>query len=165
MLQLNWPRSNCWWVSILTLSIIAYDRFTAIRNALKYILLMKKGKIIGFIMCSWSYNTFVCWIPVILGWHGNVIHHSLLCSDSDLKRKSRLLFICAIFTPACALILFFYFKIVRIARHHAYTIAAAENSIRNTLDKQFVKSHTKYAKTIAVVIGVFLAYHIKYAYF
>ncbi|XP_045172008.2 probable G-protein coupled receptor No9 [Mercenaria mercenaria] len=149
-------------VSIITLATIAYDRFTAITYPLKYILLMKKRKIIGFILFSWLYSSFICWIPVIFGLHGNVRQHSSQCSNSVLNRKSRMLFISAIFTPACALILFFYFKIFRIARHHAHAIAAVENSIRSTLERQFVKSDTKYAKTIAIVIGVFLCLWLPY---
>ncbi|XP_060555628.1 dopamine D2-like receptor [Ruditapes philippinarum] len=149
-------------VSIITLATIAYDRYMAITYPLKYILLMKKKKIIGLILLSWIYSSFICWIPLIFGLHGNVKQHSSLCSNSVLNRKSRMLFISAIFTPACALILFFYFKIFRIARHHAHAIAAVENSIRSTLERQFVRSDTKYAKTIAIVIGVFLCLWLPY---
>lgn len=149
-------------VSIMTLATIAYDRFTAITHPLKYILLMKKKKIIGFILFSWFYSSIVCWAPVIFGLHEKVVEHSSQCSNSVLNRKSRMLFISAIFTPACFLILYFYFKIFRIARHHAHAIAAVENSIRSTLERQFVRSDTKYAKTIAIVIGVFLCLWLPY---
>ena len=149
-------------VSIITLATIAYDRYMAITYPLKYILLMKKMKILGFILFSWIYSSFICWIPLMFGLHGNVKQHSSLCSNSVLDRKSRMLFISAIFTPSCAFILFFYFKIFRIARHHAHAIAAVENSIRSTLERQFVKSDTKYAKTIAIVIGVFLCLWLPY---
>lgn len=149
-------------VSIITLAIIAYDRFTAITNPLKYVLLMKKRKIVGFITFSWIYSSFICWLPMMLGWHSHFQNQNSLCTNKMLDRKSRILFICAIFCPACMLILFFYYKIFRIARHHARAIAAVENSIRNTLERQFVKSDTKYAKTIAVVIGVFVCLWLPY---
>ena len=143
-------------VSILTLATIAYDRFTAITYPLEYIMLMTKRKIFILVIFSWLYSSIVCWIPVMFGWHGHVKEHFSLCSNNVLDRKSRILFICAIFTPACSSILYFYWKIFRIARHHANAIADMENSLRHRLEVKFVKSDTKYAKTIAIVIGVFL---------
>lgn len=143
-------------VSIITLAVIAYDRFTAITYPLEYIMLMTKRKISILVIFSWLYSSVVCWMPVMFGWHGRVSEHSSLCSNSVLDRKSRILFICAIFTPSCSCILYFYWKIFRIARHHANAIADMENSLRHRLEMKFVKSDTKYAKTIAVVIGVFL---------
>lgn len=143
-------------VSILTLAIIAYDRYTAITYPLEYIMLMTKRKILILVVLSWVFSGVVCWIPIIFGWHSSVSQHASLCSNSVLDKKSRILFICAIFTPSCTSILYFYCKIFRIARHHANAIADMENSLRHSLEMKFVKSDTKYAKTIAVVIGVFL---------
>ncbi|KAL4239049.1 Serpentine type 7TM GPCR chemoreceptor Srx [Mactra antiquata] len=149
-------------VSILTLATIAYDRYIAIGYPLKYIQLMKRKKVFGMVLFSWTYSIIVCWIPVSLGWHGHVYHHALLCTDNVLDRQSRLLFLCAIFVPACAFILIYYFKIYRIARHHAHAIAAQENSIKNALERQFVKTDTKYAKTIGIIISVFLCLWLPY---
>ena len=143
-------------VSILTLAIIAFDRYTAIMNPLEYISLMTSRKIIGCILFSWIYSAAVSWTPVFIGWHAKIADHSYLCTSAAFQAKSDLLFLFALFIPACLGILFCYFRIYFVARHHAKAIAAAEQTFKRNLEQHFRRTDTKYAKTLAVLIGVFL---------
>ena len=143
-------------VSVLTLATIACDRYTAIMNPLEYIKIMTTGKIIGCILFSWIYSFIVTWIPVLIGWYKNIADHSYLCTSNALDVKSDILFLCLLFIPACVCILFCYIRIYFVAQHHAKAIAAVEQSFKRNIEHKFRRSDTKYAKTLAVVIGVFL---------
>ena len=144
-------------VSIMTLAIIALDRCTAITNPLEYILLMTSRKIIGYILFSWIYSSTVSWIPVFVGWYIKIEEKSYLCTSSSFDSKSDLLFLCALFIPACFCILFCYIRIYLVARHHVRAIAAMENNFKKHLEQHFRRNDTKYAKKkLAVLIGMFL---------
>ena len=143
-------------VSILTLAIIAFDRYTAITNPLEYILMMTSRKIIGYILFSWIYSAMVSWIPVFVGWYRKIEDNSYLCTSYAFDSKSDLLFLCALFVPACICILFCYIRIYHVARHHARAIAAMENNFKTHIEQHFRRKDTKYAKKLAVLIGIFL---------
>ena len=143
-------------VSVSILAVIAYDRYVAIINPLEYIMIMTTKKIIGFILFAWIYSFVVTWVPVFIGWHKNIADHSFLCTSNALDEESDLLFLCVLFIPACFCILFCYCRIYFVARHHARAIAAEEQSFKRNIEQQFRRSDAKYAKTLAVVIGVFL---------
>ncbi|KAK3585192.1 hypothetical protein CHS0354_027481 [Potamilus streckersoni] len=143
-------------VSIMILAIIAYDRHTAVMNPLEYIRLMTKKKVLILVVTTWLYSGLIAWIPVILGWYETKEYKSEHCSSEIVNRKAQILFIGAVFTPSCLVIIFCYARIYKVARHHARAIAAVEASLRENLEMQFIKKDTKYAKTIAVVIGVFI---------
>ncbi|KAL3874605.1 hypothetical protein ACJMK2_037593 [Sinanodonta woodiana] len=143
-------------VSIIILAIIAYDRHTAVMNPLEYIRLMTKKKVLILVVMTWLYCGLIVWIPVIWGWYDTEEFIYGHCSSEIINRKARICFIGAVFTPSCLVILVCYARIFKVARHHARAIAAVEASLRENLEMQFIKKDTKYAKTIAVVIGVFI---------
>ena len=142
-------------VSIMTLAIIAFDRYTAITNPLEYILLMTSRKIIGYILFSWIYSALVSWIPVFVGWYRKIEDNSYLCTSYAFDSKSDLVFLCALFVPACICILFCYIRIYQVARHHVRAIAAMENNFKKHLEQHFRRNDTKYAKKLAILIGIF----------
>ncbi|XP_052222961.1 5-hydroxytryptamine receptor 1B-like [Dreissena polymorpha] len=139
----------------MTLAVNAYDRYTAIMNPLEYILIMTPRRIAVLVLICWIFSSFICWAPFVIGWYtsvpGEEEHHY-----NQLHKNARILFTGAIFVPSCILIVFFYWRMFLIARHHARAIAAVEHSVRRSLEARFVRKDTKYAKTIAVLIGVFL---------
>nr|KAG5714526.1 hypothetical protein BaRGS_006972 [Batillaria attramentaria] len=84
------------------------------------------------------------------------------CSFKLLHDNAHILFLSAIFGPACAAITVCYFRIYTVARHHARAIAAVESSVHHNLRMRFIMKDAKYAKTLALVIGVFLALWLPY---
>lgn len=141
--------------SILTLATIAYDRYQALEKPLEYITIMTAKKISILIGFSWTYSAFISWIPLLAKWHIDI--ESRQCSFSLLHQHAHILLLAAVFAPACLAIFICYFRIYVIARHHARAIAAVENSLHYNLHMQYIMKDTKYAKTLAIVIGTFLS--------
>ncbi|KAH3827412.1 hypothetical protein DPMN_129349 [Dreissena polymorpha] len=142
-------------VSVMTLAVNACDRYTAIMNPLEYILIMKPRRIAVLVLICWIFSSFICWAPFVIGWYTSVPgekEHNY----NQLHKNARILFTGAIFVPSCILIVFFYWRMFLIARHHAHAFAAVEQTVRRSLEARFVRKDTKYAKTIGVLIGVFL---------
>ncbi|XP_059141813.1 uncharacterized protein LOC131929564 [Physella acuta] len=143
-------------VSVLTLATIAYDRHTALVSPLEYINIMTTRKVMTLVTLTWVYSAFIVWLPLMVGWY-DVPTELAPCSSDLLKGKASLLFLVAIFLPSCVAILVCYFRIFMVARHHAKAIAAMELAVHGRLQVKFMLKDTKYAKTLALVIGVFLA--------
>ena len=143
-------------VSILSLAAIAYDRYTALANPLEYVSIMTMKKIAAVITLSWVYSAVIAWIPLFGHWHQNIDSLSHPCSFRLLHSKAHTIFLSAIFAPACFAIFFCYFRIYIVARHHARAIAAVEISVQHNLQVRYIIKDTKYAKTLALVMGVFL---------
>ena len=60
------------------------------------------------------------------------------------------------FLPSCVCIFICYLRIFYTARRHAHEISAMETSLRKRLKIQFIRKDARYAKTLAIVISVFL---------
>ncbi|KAK7103312.1 beta-2 adrenergic receptor-like [Littorina saxatilis] len=150
-------------VSVLTLAAIAYDRHTALVSPLKYVSVMTIRKIVTLVTLTWVYSAVIVWAPLPLGWFSAVGEDTDAagtphrCSFKLLHDSAHILFLAAIVGPACVVITVCYFRIYTVARHHARAIAAVENSVQQNLRMRFMMKDTKYSKTLALVIGVFLA--------
>ncbi|CAL1527787.1 unnamed protein product, partial [Lymnaea stagnalis] len=143
-------------VSVLTLAAIAYDRHTALVSPLEYVNIMTSRKVTVLVALTWIYSAFIVWLPLMIGWY-DVPTELAPCSANLLKSGAPVLFLSAIFAPSCIAILVCYFRIFMVARHHAKAIAAVEFAVHRRLQVKFMIKDTKYAKTLALVIGVFLA--------
>lgn len=143
-------------VSILMLSLIAYDRHLALAYPLRYVDLMTKKKIIIFIFLSWLYSATIVWAPIMAGWYEEIQIPERYCTFEIMHQSEHLLFVSALFAPACIIIFVCYIRIYMIARHHARAIASLESSVQFNLQTHFITKDSKYAKTLAVVIGAFL---------
>ncbi|GFR69220.1 octopamine receptor beta-1R [Elysia marginata] len=146
-------------VSLLTLSTIAYDRHTALVSPLDYVVIMTSRRVRLLISLTWIYSAFVVWFPLLAGWHDNPTQ-LVRCSADLLHGKAHALFLSAIFVPSCGVILVCYARIFTLARHHAQAIAAVEFAVKRQV--KFIMRDAKYAKTLALVIGVFLTLWLPY---
>ncbi|KAL8576158.1 hypothetical protein ACOMHN_027813 [Nucella lapillus] len=146
-------------VSVLTMAAIAYDRHTVLVSPLKYTSLMTPRKITVVVASIWVYSAAIVWVPVALGWYSGVRVEEASdvqpCSFQLLHDKAHVLFLGAIFGPACLMITACYCRIYILARQHARAIAAVENSVHHNLRVRFMIRDAKYAKTLALVMGVF----------
>ena len=151
-------------VSVLTLAAIAYDRHTALVSPLKYVSVMTIRKIGVLVTLTWVYSAAIVWAPLPLGWFSwrplpaepDPSAAPQPCSFQLLHDNAHILFLSAIVGPACLAITVCYFRIFMVARHHARAIAAVEHSVHHNLRIRFIIKDAKYAKTLALVIGVFL---------
>ena len=151
-------------VSVLTLAAIAYDRHTALVSPLKYVSVMTIRKIGVLVTLTWVYSAAIVWAPLPLGWYSwrplpaepGPSATPQPCSFQLLHDNAHILFLSAIVGPACLAITVCYFRIFMVARHHARAIAAVEHSVHHNLRIRFIIKDAKYAKTLALVIGVFL---------
>ncbi|KAK6997957.1 Octopamine receptor beta-2R [Biomphalaria glabrata] len=143
-------------VSVLTLATIAYDRHTALVSPLEYVNIMTARKVAVMVAVTWIYSAVIVWLPLMIGWFIDP-SETAPCSSNLLSGKASVLFLGAIFVPSCIAILVCYSRIFLVARHHAKAIAAVEFAIHRNLQVKFMIKDTKYAKTLALVIGFFLA--------
>ncbi|ESO85399.1 hypothetical protein LOTGIDRAFT_183801, partial [Lottia gigantea] len=148
-------------VSILTLAIIAYDRYSALLYPLEYVNIMTEGKVAFLVFLSWVYSAVISWLPLFLRWHDGLDKFSV-CSFNLLYSTAHVLFLSVVFGPACFVIFYCYSRIYTVAKHHARAIAAVEQSVRHNLEMRYIVKDTKCAKTLGLVIGVFLCLWLPY---
>ncbi|CAG5126999.1 unnamed protein product [Candidula unifasciata] len=151
-------------VSVLTMATIAYDRHTALVSPLEYINVMTSRKVAIMVSVTWIYAAIIVWLPLMAGWY-DLPTSSTPCSSNLIQGKAPILFLSAIFVPSCIAIFVCYFRIFMVARHHAKAIAAVEFAVHRHLQVKFIIKDTKYAKTLALVIGVFLILWLPYLTF
>ncbi|XP_050406232.1 adenosine receptor A2b isoform X2 [Patella vulgata] len=151
-------------VSILTLAIVAYDRYTALLQPLEYINIMTVRKIVSLVALSWAYSAAISWLPLFVDWHDGIDQYNV-CSFKLLYSNAHILFLGVVFGPACVVIFFCYSRIYAVAKYHARAIAAVETSIRHNLELSYIMKDTKCAKTLGLVIGVFLCLWLPYLAF
>lgn len=151
-------------VSVLTLANIAYDRYTALVSPLEYVNIMTSRKVGIMVSLTWIYSAVIVWLPLMAGWY-DAPTDTDPCSANLIHGKAPLLFLSAIFVPSCVAIFVCYFRIFLVARHHAKAIATMESAVHRRLQVKFLIKDTKYAKTLALVIGVFLVLWLPYLIF
>ena len=148
-------------VSLLTLATIAYDRHTALVSPLDYVVIMTSRRVGVLVLSTWIYSAVVVWFPLLAGWHDSPTQVTQ-CSADLLHGRAHALFLSAIFLPSCVVILVCYARIFSLAHHHAQAIAAVESAVHRRLQVKFMIKDAKYAKTLALVIGVFLTLWLPY---
>ncbi|XP_048735072.1 alpha-2A adrenergic receptor-like [Ostrea edulis] len=141
--------------SILSLVAVAFDRYIALTNSLEYVQIMTKKKTYGVIASAWLYSALVVSIPTALTENPSVKTN---CGFGQFHPRVHLLFASMLFFPACVLIFFCYYKIFTIAKHQSRAIYDQEQSVANAIHMRYVNRDCKYAKTLAVLILVFIVF-------
>ncbi|XP_022097143.1 adenosine receptor A2b-like [Acanthaster planci] len=141
-------------VSILHLTVIAYDRYLAITDPLSYVMKMSRIRIILLIAIAWVTAVSLSVMP-LLGWN-NLQHFSHGYCDLLFIHASSYRFFSVSVSVICPLnlMLFFYFKMFRVAKRHMNRIAAQEAT---TARRPTLRRDVKAAKTVAMILGFFLA--------
>ena len=146
--------------SMLCLSAVAYDRYMAISRPLEYMAIVTERKIVIFTVASWIYATLIAWAP-LYGWY-TPLAPSGECSFQLIRSEALVLLLVAMFLPPYVIIFYCYAKIMTVARHHVCAIAAMEMAIHTQLETHFLQRDTKYAKTLAIVIGLYMLLWLPY---
>ena len=139
--------------SILTVSIIAYDRYSAVSNPLSYKTEMTKRKTFSFIGFAWCFSVIVSWMPLLVGWFNGFSFNTPFSSQGFLHSTYTLQLI-TMFVPSCCALFFCYANVYCIARHHSLAIEALEMSLKSN---RRTCRNTKYSRTISSIIGTFLS--------
>jgi hypothetical protein len=138
-------------VSVMSLAAIAYDRYTALTRPFEYLTIMTFRKMFAFSVFAWMYSACIAWMPMM-----QLHDHTPSCSFRLIRREPLIVLLACLFLPAYLVIFFCYSRIFCIARHHARDIAAVQNSLQRQIELSFVAKDTKYAKTLAIVVGFFV---------
>ncbi len=147
--------------SILCLSAIAYDRFTVLSKSLHYSKIITVKKVVIFSVVSWMYAIVMAWSP-FFDWHNNIDIPTQYCSFHLIKKEALILLLFTVFLPPYVVIFYCYWHIYRIARNHSIAIAAQEMSLAQQYHMHCMVKDTKYAKTVGIVIGFYLALWLPY---
>ena len=137
-------------VSLLTLAIIAYHRYIAIHRPLEYTRKITKRWI--YILLSYLYSL----TPVLIKIYQFETNYTSAISEDILRNESTILSIVFVFLPTCFCVIFCYCKTFLIACQHVNTIETTNNYFQKYLDRKMDRRDTKYAKTVATVMAVFL---------
>ncbi|XP_030854780.1 tyramine receptor Ser-2-like [Strongylocentrotus purpuratus] len=144
-------------VSVLSLSIIAYDRYSALVEPLKYSARITSVHIAVICLLVWIYVTVISVIPMI-GWFIPLPGTSMemLCSLNFYHNYTSLAQVIAIFLPALVCMFFCYCRVMLVARHHTRAISAVQFSLFPGAVKNYnTFKGNKYWKTLALILGVF----------
>ncbi|ELU04536.1 hypothetical protein CAPTEDRAFT_74018, partial [Capitella teleta] len=144
-------------VSVMSLAAIAYDRYTALTRPLDYINVMTFKKMLAFSVFAWVYSALIAWLPM-MRLHDN----PPMCSFHLIRREPLIVLLSCLFLPAYLIIFFCYSRIFCIARDHVDAIAAVQSSLQRQIELNFVAKDTKYAKTLAIVMGFFVLLWLPY---
>lgn len=144
--------------SILSLAAVAFDRFIALTNSLEYVQIMTKKKTFSLIAAAWFYSGLVVSIPLTFTEENSGKSLKTKCRFGQIHPRVHLLFASMLFFPACVLIFFCYYKIFTIAKHQSRAIYDQEQSMANVIHTRYVNRDCKYAKTLAVLILVFIVF-------
>ena len=146
-------------VSVLSLSVIAYDRYSALVEPLKYSSRITSFRITVICVAVWLYVTFVSTIPLIGWFHplpGSSMNMEKLCSLNFYNSYTLLAQVLAIFLPAVVCMFFCYCRVMLVARHHTRAISAVQFSLFPGVLKNYNSfKGNKYWRTLALILGVF----------
>ncbi|XP_072167453.1 adrenocorticotropic hormone receptor-like [Diadema setosum] len=143
-------------VSVLNLSIIAYDRYSALVEPLKYSSRVTTVRIAAICLMVWLYVTVVSAIPLV-GWFYPLSGMNMMCTLNFYHNYTALAQVIAIFLPALVCMFFCYCRVMLVARHHTRAISAVQFSLfPGVLNKNYnMFKGNKYWRTLALILGVF----------
>ncbi|XP_038067146.1 5-hydroxytryptamine receptor 1A-like [Patiria miniata] len=140
-------------LSVLHLTVIAYDRYLAITDPLSYVIKMGRTRISVLIAVAWATAISISAMP-LLGWNNLQYFSHEYCDLMFVHAPSYRFFTVSVSVVfPLNLMLFFYFKMFRVAKGHMNRIAAQEAT---TSRRPTLRRDVKAAKTVAMILGFFL---------
>ncbi|XP_036451413.1 trace amine-associated receptor 13c-like [Colossoma macropomum] len=147
--------------SVDSLVLIAVDRYIAVNDPLLYSTRITVCKTSLFIIIAWSWSVFY---NVMLLYFNNHLLHSQISAGCYgecvlvMKYSWVMVDFVITFIGPCVIILILYSVIFKVARHQAKAVRTVRNGATNKhVDKVSSSSETKAAKTLAIVIFLYLA--------
>ncbi|XP_036451444.1 trace amine-associated receptor 6-like [Colossoma macropomum] len=147
--------------SVCNLVFIAVDRYIAISDPLLYSSRITDGKISVCIILGWSFSLMYIIIVMHCNEHLSPSQMSIRCYGECVIYVKYSCFIVDLvfsFLVPCCLILVLYLLIFKVARRQAKAVRAVTNTASHKHgEKASSSSETKAAKTLSIVIFVYLA--------
>lgn len=155
--------------SIFHLSCIAFDRYYAVCNPLVYSLKMSPSRVILLIIVCWAVPILISFGPIMLGLHNAGVDVRLpknVCVLVVNQMYAVLASAVAFYLPMVTMLLA-YWKIFKAAKRQARQISAMESqmaagvgkdSSKKQRHRNAVKREGKAAKTLGIIMGVFLLF-------
>ncbi|XP_066506537.1 trace amine-associated receptor 13c-like [Hoplias malabaricus] len=145
--------------SLCSLTFIAVDRYIAISDPLHYSIRITVCKMSVLIITGWSFSLF--YVIIFLYFNDNFIQSQVRCYGECvlfIKHSWVITDLVLFFITPCSIIIILYTIILKIARHQAKAVRAVTNGTsKKQGDKLSNSSETKAAKTLGIVIFVYLA--------
>lgn len=149
-------------VSLLSICIIAYDRYAALVKPLRYGERITPLKIGMLCAAAWIYVFAVSAAPFV-GWY-SVLQTSdfgFKCQYHVLNNYAILFQICSIFVPGLVVMVICYTRVMLVARRHTRAISAVQSSLFPNQASTSKRSYSlfkgsKYTRTLALILGSFL---------
>ena len=147
-------------VSLLTLCIIAYDRYAALVKPLRYGERITNVRIALICTAAWIYVLLISSVP-FLGWYystGSELDFN--CRYRVLNNYAILFQIVSIFLPGCVVMIYCYCRVMLVARRHTRAITAVQVSLfpsQLSMNKSYsMFKGNKYTRTLALILGIFI---------
>ncbi|XP_038055962.1 octopamine receptor 2-like [Patiria miniata] len=145
-------------VSLLSLGIVAYDRYAALVKPLKYYQHVTMRRVLCFSLVIWMFVFIIAFMP--LCWQFLVESQTddqPACSFYLLSKYLLLFQVLVIFVPAFLVMIGCYCRVMLVARHHSRAISAIQLSLfPNTFSKNLhMFKGTKYTRTLLIILGFF----------
>ncbi|XP_066506531.1 trace amine-associated receptor 13c-like [Hoplias malabaricus] len=150
--------------SLFSLIVIAVDRYIAVSDPLLYSTRLSVCKMSVIIIMGWSGSLF--YAIVFLYFNGHFFRSQVKCFGECVlyvKQSWVIVDLVIVFVTPCSVIILFYSIIFKIARRQAKAVRAVSNGVsKSQSDKVLNSSETKAAKTLGIVIFVYLTCWIPY---
>ncbi|XP_072514888.1 trace amine-associated receptor 13c-like [Salminus brasiliensis] len=147
--------------SLYSLVFIAVDRYIAVSDPLLYSTRITVSKTASLVILGWSFCLLYSIIYLYCNNHFLQSQISTRCKGECvmvIKKSSLIIDLIIFFLAPCSTILVFYSIIFIVARRQARAVRAIKNGISKRHEaKASISSETKAAKTLGVVIFVYLA--------
>ncbi|XP_033631124.1 octopamine receptor-like [Asterias rubens] len=148
-------------VSLLSLGVVAYDRYAALVKPLKYCQHITTKRVVGFSAAIWLYVAVIAFAPICWNYVESILDSEPLqdaeCSFKLLNRYVVLFQLTATFLPVFLLMIGCYCRVMLVARHHSRAISAIQLSLfPNSFNKNFhMFKGNKYSRTLLIILGFF----------
>ncbi|XP_076876904.1 trace amine-associated receptor 6-like [Brachyhypopomus gauderio] len=147
--------------SLCSLTFIAVDRYIAINDPLSYSIKITASKTSVFIISGWSFS--LLYVFTFLYYNDHLLPSQIMirCHGECaiyIKYPWMTVDLIVIFITPCSIILILYSFIFNVARRQAIAVRSVMNSTSNRqVSKVSFTSETKAAKTLGIVVCVYLA--------
>ncbi|XP_069064057.1 glucose-dependent insulinotropic receptor [Pleurodeles waltl] len=145
--------------SILTMVLVAMDRYVAIKQPLRYLQVMTAPVVASFLVGLWIVSCFFGFLPVMIE---DFQHNDYggKCTFFNVFQPSYMLTVFSLgFLPGLLVFVYFYCDILKIARSHAHQIWDIEQVGPAPSCTNLHNSHDlKAIRTVAILIGCFVLF-------
>ncbi|XP_033905948.2 glucose-dependent insulinotropic receptor-like [Acipenser ruthenus] len=142
--------------SILTMFLIAFDRYLAIKLPLRYINIMTTRTLAACLSGLWLFSFLVGFLPVMVKDLQNEQHYDGFCALFLVVRpKDMIIVFCVAFFPVFLVFIFFYCDILKIAYSHERQIRVAQRASSHRTQTGHYTRDMKALRTVAILVGCF----------